>query len=72
MGMCMCVLIVCYLEASKRGDSGLKLDCSAAGNKIHKSCNEPFRTLDRQRVNVLAFDMTDVMNDQIMDGMVVV
>jgi hypothetical protein len=38
---------------------------------IHKSRNEPFRTSDTQRVNVLVFDMTDVMNDQIMDGMLV-
>jgi hypothetical protein len=80
-------LIVCYLEASKRGDSRPKLECSATGRerkkrvgkrgkegKIHvyKSCNETFGTSDTQWVNVLVFDMTDVMNDQIMDGMKVV
>jgi hypothetical protein len=71
-------LIVCDLETSKRGDSRPRLGCSATGNKkrkkihTHKSCDETLGQADTQRVNVLVLVMSDVMNGQLMEGMIMV
>jgi hypothetical protein len=62
----VCVLVVCYLEASTKTEGEKKEKI------IHTKAVMKIFVRQIHRVNFLVFDITDVMNDQIMDGMIMV